>query len=67
VFYGLVKKADVVMDNYRPGLTKKLGIDFESLRKINEGMFAVPLPATGPTGPYVKRPAYDTVGKAWAG
>ena len=33
VFYGLVKKADVVMDNYRPGVTKKLGIDFESLQQ----------------------------------
>ncbi|HSQ14671.1 MAG TPA: CoA transferase, partial [Candidatus Deferrimicrobium sp.] len=35
VFYGLVKQSDVVMDNYRPGATKKLGIDFESLSKIN--------------------------------
>ena len=33
VFYGLVKKADVVMDNYRPGVTKKLAIDFESLEQ----------------------------------
>ena len=33
IFYGLVKDADVVMDNYRPGVTKKLGIDFEQLEK----------------------------------
>jgi hypothetical protein len=35
VFYGMVKQADVVMDNYRPGVTKKLGIDYDTLHALN--------------------------------
>jgi len=67
IFYGLVKNADVVMDNYRPGVTKKLAIDFESLRKINRKIVCCSITGTGPTGPYVKRPAYDTVGQGMGG
>ena len=67
IFYGLVKQADVVMDNYRPGVTKKLGIDFESLQKVNEKIICCSITGTGPTGPYVKRPAYDTVGQGMGG
>jgi crotonobetainyl-CoA:carnitine CoA-transferase CaiB-like acyl-CoA transferase len=67
IFYGLVKQADVVMDNYRPGVTKKLSIDFESLQKINEKIICCSITGTGPTGPYVKRPAYDTVGQGMGG
>src|SRR5881409_2281840 len=36
VFYALVEKSDIVMENYRPGVTKKLGIDYETLRKLND-------------------------------
>ena len=67
IFYGLVKNADVVMDNYRPGVTKKLGIDFATLRKINERIVCCSITGTGPTGPYVNRPAYDTVGQGMGG
>ena len=67
IFYGLVKNADVVMDNYRPGVTKKLGIDFGTLRKINERIVCCSITGTGPTGPYVNRPAYDTVGQGMGG
>ena len=67
IFYGLVKKADVVMENYRPGITKKLGIDYETLRKTNERIICCSITGTGPTGPYVNRPAYDTVGQGLGG
>jgi crotonobetainyl-CoA:carnitine CoA-transferase CaiB-like acyl-CoA transferase len=67
IFYGLVKNADVVMDNYRPGVTQKLGIDFDSLKKINDKIVCCSITGTGPTGPYVKRPAYDTVGQGMGG
>ena len=67
IFYGLVKQADVVIENYRPGVTKKLGIDYESLRKINERIICCSITGTGPTGPYVNRPAYDTVGQGMGG
>ena len=67
IFYSLVKKADVVMENYRPGVTKKLGIDYDTLRKINERIICCSITGTGPTGPYVNRPAYDTVGQGLGG
>jgi crotonobetainyl-CoA:carnitine CoA-transferase CaiB-like acyl-CoA transferase len=67
IFYALVKKADVVMENYRPGVTKKLGIDYETLRGINERIICCSITGTGPTGPYVNRPAYDTVGQGLGG
>jgi crotonobetainyl-CoA:carnitine CoA-transferase CaiB-like acyl-CoA transferase len=67
IFYELVKGADVVMDNYRPGVTKRLGIDFDTLRKINEKIICCSITGTGPTGPYVNRPAYDTVGQGMGG
>lgn len=67
IFYGLVKKSDVIIENYRPGVTKKLGIDFQNLRKINERIICCSITGTGPTGPYVHRPAYDTVGQGLGG
>ena len=67
IFYGLVKDADVVIENYRPGVTKKLGIDYETLKKINQRIICCSITGTGPTGPYVHRPAYDTVGQGLGG
>ena len=67
IFYGLVKTADVVMDNYRPGVTKKLGIDYDTLSRINDRIVCCSITGTGPTGPYVNRPAYDTVGQGMGG
>ena len=66
-FYALVKTADVVMDNYRPGVTKKLGIDYETLSRMNDRIVCCSITGTGPTGPYVNRPAYDTVGQGMGG
>ncbi len=67
IFYGLVKESDVVIENYRPGVTKKLAINYETLRKINERIICCSITGTGPTGPYVNRPAYDTVGQGLGG
>ena len=67
IFYALVKKADVVLENYRPGVTKKLGIDYDTLRPMNERIIYCSITGTGPTGPYVNRPSYDTVGQGLGG
>jgi len=67
IFYRLVKKADVVMENYRPGVTKKLAIDYQTLSRLNERIVYCSITGTGPTGPYVNRPAYDTVGQGLGG
>jgi crotonobetainyl-CoA:carnitine CoA-transferase CaiB-like acyl-CoA transferase len=67
IFLGLAKTADVVLDNYRPGVMKKLGIDYDTVSKTNPGVIYLSITGTGPTGPYVKRPAYDTVGQGLGG
>jgi len=67
IFLGLAKTADVVLDNYRPGVMKKLGIDYETVSKMNNRVIYCSITGTGPTGPYVKRPAYDTVGQGLGG
>ena len=67
IFLGLVAKADVVLDNYRPGVTKKLGIDYDALSTLNPRIICCSITGTGPTGPYVRRPAYDTVGQGLGG
>jgi formyl-CoA transferase len=67
IFLKLANKADVVLDNYRPGVMKRLGIDYDTVSKTNRGVIYLSITGTGPTGPYVKRPAYDTVGQGLGG
>jgi len=67
IFLKLADKADVVLDNYRPGVMKRLGIDYDAVSKSNPGVIYLSITGTGPTGPYVKRPAYDTVGQGLGG
>jgi len=55
----LVAKADVFLESFRPGTTKKLGCDFESLRKSNPRIVYCSLTAFGQTGPYKDLPAHD--------
>ena len=67
IFLALAKKTDVVLDNYRPGVMKKLGIDYGTVNKTNPAVIYCSITGTGPTGPYVRRPAYDTVGQGLGG
>ncbi len=67
IFLGLAETADVVLENFRPGVMKKLGIDYESLRALNPRLIHCSITGTGPTGPYKNRPAYDTVGQGLGG
>ena len=67
IFLKLANKVDVVLDNYRPGVMKRLGIDYDTVSKTNPGVIYLSITGTGPTGPYVKRPAYDTVGQGLGG
>jgi CoA:oxalate CoA-transferase len=67
VFFDLVKKADVVFDNFRPGVMEKLGIDYESLKKINPRIISCSLTGFGPDGPYEERPAFDLIIQALSG
>jgi crotonobetainyl-CoA:carnitine CoA-transferase CaiB-like acyl-CoA transferase len=67
MFYKLCRDADVVMENYRPGVAKNLGIDYATLSKINPKLIYCAITGMGATGPYSTRPAYDTVGQGLGG
>lgn len=55
----LAAKADVFLESYRPGTAKKLGCDFESIRRVNERIVYCSLTAYGQTGPYKYLPGHD--------
>ncbi len=55
-FKRLAEKADVVVENFRPDVKAKLGIDYESLRRINPGIVYGSISGFGQDGPYHKRP-----------
>jgi formyl-CoA transferase len=67
IFYQLCRTADVVVENFRPGVTKKLGIDYESLRPLNERLIYCSITGMGATGPYAHKPVYDTVAQGLSG
>jgi crotonobetainyl-CoA:carnitine CoA-transferase CaiB-like acyl-CoA transferase len=67
VVYELVRQADVVIENFRPGVTTKLKIDYETLREINPKLIYCSSTAFGSKGPYHKRPAYDPVLQSMGG
>ncbi|HXV11690.1 MAG TPA: CoA transferase [Burkholderiales bacterium] len=67
IFKRLVEKADVVVENYRPGVKHRLGIDYESLRKINPRLIYASISGFGQEGPYRDRPGIDQVVQGMGG
>ena len=63
----LAAEADVVIENYRPGVMERLGLGYDAVRERNPGVVYASLSGFGPTGPYRDRSAYDTVIQAYAG
>ncbi len=59
IFYRLVKDADVVMEGFRPGVVKRLGVDYETLSKINPRIICCSLSGFGQTGPYSNLVGHD--------
>lgn len=67
VFYDLVRRADIVFDNFSAGVTKRLGIDHETLARINPRIITCTVTGFGETGPDTQRPAFDQVVQAMGG
>jgi crotonobetainyl-CoA:carnitine CoA-transferase CaiB-like acyl-CoA transferase len=67
VIHRLAKTADVVMENMRPGVVERLGVDYESLRRVNSRLIYCSISAFGPEGPERDRPGYDPVFQAMGG
>ena len=57
----LVKNADVVVENWRPDVKKRLGIDYQTLREINPRIILASISGFGQDGPYAWRPGFDQV------
>lgn len=67
IFLEMVKKADIVTENFRPGTMEKLGIGYEDLKKVNPGIIYAAISGFGHTGPYKMRPGYDIIAQAMSG
>lgn len=67
VFLRLAREADVVVENFRPGITSKLGIDYAAVRQVNPRVIYCSLTAFGETGPYRDKPGLDLVFQAMGG
>jgi crotonobetainyl-CoA:carnitine CoA-transferase CaiB-like acyl-CoA transferase len=63
----LVKTADVFIQNYRPGVAKRLGVDYATLSAINPKLVYVSMSGFGESGPYVDRPGQDLILQAMSG
>jgi crotonobetainyl-CoA:carnitine CoA-transferase CaiB-like acyl-CoA transferase len=67
VFKKLVKAADVVVENYRPDVKRRLGIDYESLRPLNPRLIYGSISGFGQSGPYRDRPGVDQIAQGMGG
>ncbi len=67
VFKRLAAKADVIVENFRPDVKDKLGIDYESMRAINPRIVYASISGFGQDGPYAKRPGFDQIAQGMGG
>jgi CoA:oxalate CoA-transferase len=67
IFAALVPKADIVLENFRPGVMAAMGFDYERLRALNPGIILTSVSGFGQYGPYRDRPAFDPLGQAMGG
>ncbi len=66
-FKRMVKKADVVVENFRPDVKKRLGIDYKALAKINPRLVYASISGFGQSGPYANRPGFDQIAQGMGG
>ncbi len=67
IFYELTKKSDVVIDNFRPGIVERLGVDYDTLKELNPRIICCSISGFGGTGPLKDRPAFDLIIQAAGG
>lgn len=63
----LAEKADVVVENFRPDVKTRLGIDYEALSAVNPGIVYASISGFGQDGPYAKRPGFDQIAQGMGG
>ncbi|MBU4002066.1 MAG: CoA transferase, partial [Proteobacteria bacterium] len=67
IVFDLVKQVDVLTENFRPGVMKRLGFDYETLSKINPRLVYASISGFGQTGPFSHKPAYDMIAQGMGG
>jgi crotonobetainyl-CoA:carnitine CoA-transferase CaiB-like acyl-CoA transferase len=67
IFLKLVEDADLVIENFRPGVAKRLGIDYEAVRAIRPDILYTSISGFGQTGPYKHRPGFDIMAQGVGG
>jgi formyl-CoA transferase len=67
VFHRLARHADVVLENYRPGVAAKLGAGWDELSAVNPRLIYASVSGFGQTGPYAQRPGYDLIAQGLSG
>ena len=63
----LISKADVVVDNFRPGVMQAMGLDWETLTQLSPAIIHTSITGFGVDGPYAQRPAFDFIAQAMSG
>ncbi|HXR57769.1 MAG TPA: CoA transferase [Burkholderiales bacterium] len=67
IFLRLVKTADVVVENFRPDVKDRLGLDYASLKKVNKRIILASISGFGQDGPYRERPGFDQIAQGLSG
>ena len=67
ILRAMVKSSDVVIENFRPGVAKRLGLEYETLKQHNPGLIYASISGFGQEGPLADRPAYDLIVQAMSG
>jgi crotonobetainyl-CoA:carnitine CoA-transferase CaiB-like acyl-CoA transferase len=67
IFRRLAAKADIITENFRPGVTRKLGVDYDTVAKFNPSVIYASMSGFGQTGPYGKKGGYDIVAQGMSG
>jgi crotonobetainyl-CoA:carnitine CoA-transferase CaiB-like acyl-CoA transferase len=67
VLTALVRTADVFVESFRPGVTKRLGVDYDAMTSINPRLVYASISGFGQTGPYADRPGFDLIAQGMSG
>ena len=65
--FELARRADVVIENFLPGVATRLGLGYDAIRAVNAGVVYASVTGFGQTGPYAKRPGYNTIAQGMSG
>jgi crotonobetainyl-CoA:carnitine CoA-transferase CaiB-like acyl-CoA transferase len=67
VAWALARRADVIIENFLPGVADRLGLGYAAVRAVNPGVVYASVTGFGQTGPYAKRPGYNTIAQGMSG